>query len=47
MNLRQLNRNRVIEIRRFTNKSQWRHISSNDMIADNGMCKGATIIDVS
>eukprot|EP00794_Sanderia_malayensis_P001062 gene1062-biopygen292 len=44
--LKQWVRNRVIEIRRFTEKDQWYYISTNNMIADLGTRKGATIDDV-
>ena len=38
--LKQWNRNRVIEIHRFAGKSLWRYISSTDMIADIGTRRG-------
>ena len=44
--LKQWVRNRVIEIQRFTTKSQWFYIQTSDMIADIGTRKGATIQDV-
>lgn len=45
--LKQWVRNRVIEIRRFTEKKQRFYVRTNDMIADLGTRKGATINDVS
>ena len=45
--LKQWNRNRVIEIHRFADKSLWRYISSTDMIADIGTRRGATLEDIS
>ena len=44
--LKQWTRNRVIEIQRFTKKEQWMYVQSNDMIADIGTRKGATLHDV-
>jgi len=44
--LKQWVRNRVIEILRFTNKTQWKYIQSSDMIADLGTRKGAVLQDV-
>ena len=45
--LKQWNRNRVIEIHRFADKPLWRYISSTDMIADIGTCRGAALEDIS
>ena len=39
-------RNRVIEIQRFSTTDQWHYIQSEDMIADIGTRKGATLHDV-
>ena len=44
--LKQWTKNRVIEIHRFTGKSQWRYINSTDMIADISTRKGAKIGNV-
>ena len=44
--LKQWVRNRVIEIRRFTQKQQWYYIHTSNMIADIGTRKGASISDV-
>ena len=40
-------RNRVIEINRLTNRENWYHIGSQNMIADLGTRKGVTISDIS
>ena len=39
-------RNRVIEILRFTSKQQWYYVQSEDMAADIGTRKGATLQDI-
>ena len=39
-------RNRVIEIYRLTNCENWRHVKSEDMIADLGTRKGTEIEEV-
>lgn len=44
--LKQWVRNRSIEIRRFAQPSQWHYVSSNNMPADIGTRKGATLEDV-
>ena len=44
--LKQWPRNRVIEILRFTEPTQWKYIKSADMPADLGTRKGATLKDV-
>ena len=44
--LKQWVRNRVIEILRFTQKTQWKYVQSGDMIADLGTRKGAIVKDV-
>ena len=44
--LKQWVRNRVIEIRRFTSPSQWFYVQSNDMIADIGTRRGASLDDL-
>ena len=41
--LKQWVRNRVIEIRRFTDTSQWKYITSKNMIADLGTRKGVKL----
>ena len=40
-------RNRVVEINRFKSKEDWHYIPTNNMIADLGTRRGATIADVS
>ncbi|XP_057290790.1 uncharacterized protein LOC130613467 [Hydractinia symbiolongicarpus] len=45
--LKQYVRNRVVETRRFTEKSQWFYVNTTNMIADIGTRKGATIKDIS
>ena len=44
--LKQWIRNRVIEIRRFTNPEQWYYVQSKNMIADIGTRKGSTLEEV-
>ena len=44
--LHQWVRNRVIDIRRFAPKDQWRYINTKQMIADLGTRRGATIAEV-
>ena len=39
-------RNRVVEIKRITSKDQWFYVNTDDMIADLGTRKGATLQDV-
>ena len=39
-------RNRVVEIRRFTDPDDWKYVKSADMIADVGTRKGASLNDV-
>ena len=39
-------RNRVLEITRLTARANWYYVSSNDMVADLGMRKGAKVVDV-
>ena len=45
--LKQWVRNRVIDIRRFANPTDWYYVKSKDMIADLGTRKGCSIQDVS
>ena len=40
-------RNRVVEILRFTEGSKWKYVKTNDMPADLGKRRGASIKDVS
>jgi len=44
--LKQWVRNRVLEIRRFTNTEDWYHVDSKNMIADTGTRKGTLLEDV-
>ena len=44
--LKQSTRNKVVEIRRFTNKQDWRYVESSDMLADKGTRRGCTLKDV-
>ena len=46
MPLKQWVRNRVIEIRRFSNIEEWKYVKSSDMIADLGTRKGVTLDQV-
>ena len=39
-------RNRVVEIHRLADASEWRHVESKNMYADIGTRKGAKIVDV-
>ena len=39
-------RNRIIEIKRFTNPDQWRYIHTSNMIADLGTTRGTTLEDI-
>lgn len=45
--LKQYVRTRVIEIKRFTSNQDWFYVNTNNMIADIGTRKGATLKDVS
>ena len=45
--LKQWVRNRVIEIRRFTNPEDWKYVHTKDMIADIGTRRGVTLKQVS
>ena len=44
--MKQWMRNRVIEIHRLTNCENWRHVKSDEMIADLGTRKGTKIEEV-
>ena len=44
--LKQWVRNRVVEIGRFTDSSQWYHVHSADLVADIGTRRGAKLKDV-
>ena len=44
--LKQWVRNRVVEILRFTQLSEWKYVKTTDMPADLGTRRGATIVDV-
>ncbi len=46
LNLKQWTRNRVSEVHRFTDTSQWKYVRSEDMIADLGTRRCTAIEDV-